>query len=458
MRSMASAPSRYNPPVALEDSAIMGLTPGAELRGAARVPGSKSIAQRGLLLAALSGGRTRLAGLPGSEDVRATRTLITAIGARVETLAPAAIAIEGRPPGPERGWESVEPLMLGESGTLARMATAAAGLCGRAGRSFDLLPEGTLMRRSSAPLLRALRQAGVRTEPSDSTAWPLRVLPIGPPDTLTLIDPVSSQEVSALLVALAAWPGEHLVRVEGALPSRPYLELTRTMLRTFGVRVSATPGDASLFFELRGGLRPPEEPITIEPDASNAAVVLAAGVLSGGEVEVRGLGSGSPQGDVRIIDHLARFGCETEAFPERLRAHGRPKREVLLNLHDEPDLAPVLAAVAAAHAWEGGAGSLLTGLGTLPLKESQRIDVLAHGFETAGIACESGPDFLRVGPRQSGDVRDVVLDPRGDHRMAFAFALLGLARPGVRVKDARCVNKSWPGFWSELQRLGARVQ
>jgi 3-phosphoshikimate 1-carboxyvinyltransferase len=455
---MAGAERRYNPCVALEDSAILGLRPGTELRGAARVPGSKSIAQRGLLLAALSGGRTRLAGLPGGEDVRATRALIAAAGARVETLAPAAVAVEGRPPGPERGWQSAAPLALGESGTLARIATAAAGLCGRAGSVFELVPEGTLARRSSAPLLRALRASGVRMEPDDAIAWPLRLHPIGPPDTLTLVDPVSSQEASALLVALAAWPGEHLVRIEGPLPSRPYLELTRSMLRLFGVRVTATPGDASLYYELRGGLRPPEDPITIEPDASNAAVVLAAGCLSGGESEVRGLGSGSPQGDVRVVEYLARFGCETNAQPDRLRAHGRPRREVLLNLHEEPDLAPVLAAVAAAHAWEGGAGSLLTGLGTLPLKESPRIDVLAAGFEAAGIACESGPDFLRVGPRLTGEPREVVLDPHGDHRMAFAFALLGLARPGVRVKDARCVNKSWPGFWSELQRLGARVQ
>jgi len=448
---MARRARRYNPSVTLEDSAILGLCPGAELHGAARVPGSKSIAQRALLLASLAGGRTRLAGLPGGADVSATRTLIAAAGARVETLAPAAAAVEGRPPGPERGWVSATPLALGESGTLARIATAVAGLCGRAGHALELVPQGTLARRSSAPLLRALRQAGVRTDPADAIGWPVRVFPIGPPDSLTLIDPVSSQEVSALLIALAAWPGEHRLRVEGAIPSRPYLELTCSVLRAFGVSVTGT-------FELRGGLRPPADPLTIEPDASNAAVALAAGCLSGGEVEVRGLGSRSSQGDVRVIEHLARFGCETEASPERLRAHGRPKREVLLNLPDEPDLAPVLAAVAAAHAWEGGAGSLLTGLGTLPLKESQRIDVLAHGFETAGIACESGPDFLRVGPRHAGDVRDVLLDPHGDHRMAFAFALLGLVRPGVRVKDARCVDKSWPGFWSEMQRLGARLQ
>jgi 3-phosphoshikimate 1-carboxyvinyltransferase len=340
--------------------------------------------------------------------------------------------------------------MLGESGTLARMATAVAGLCGRAGSRFELLPEGTLARRSSAPLLRALRQGGVRTDPTDAVAWPLRVFPIGPPDTLTLIDPVSSQEVSALLMALAAWPGEHRLEVDGALPSRPYVGLTIALLRRFGVEVS--PG-----FELRGGLRAPEDPLAVEPDASSAAVALAAGCLSGGSVEVRGLGSDSSQGDVRVVEHLARFGCEAEALPDRLRARGRPQREAQLDLRDEPDLAPVLAAVAAAHAWAGGAPSLLGGLGTLQHKESARIDVLAQGFESAGIACESGPDFLRIGPRRAGDVREVVLDPHGDHRMAFAFALLGLARPGVCVRDARCVEKSWPNFWSELQRLGAEV-
>jgi len=238
--------------------------------------------------------------------------------------------------------------------------------------------------------------------------------------------------------------------VQGALPSRPYVELTIALLRRFGVEVSST-------FELRGGLRPPEDPLAVEPDASSAAVVLAAGCLSGGSVEVRALGSGSIQGDVRVIEHLGRFGCVAEALPDRLRAQGRPQREVILDLSGEPDLAPVLAAVAAAYAWAGGAPSLLSGLGTLQHKESPRLEVLAQGFETAGIACESGPDFLRIGPRRAGDVREVVLDPHGDHRMAFAFALLGLVRPGVCVRDARCVDKSWPNFWSELQRLGAEV-
>ncbi len=438
--------------------AILGLAPGPELQGSARVPASKSIAQRALVLAALSEGTTRLAALPDAQDVLAARTLIGSVGARIEVLAPAALAVRGVPPGPHRGWISDAALALGESGTLARLATAAAALTGRTGREIELVPAGSLARRSSAPLFRALRAAGVRTTPGESIGWPVRVAPIGPPSELELLDPVSSQEASALLIALSAWPDEIVLRVEGTVPSRPYLELTCATLASFRVRVERTRDGALERFLVRGPLVAPAEPITIEPDASAAAVALAAGCLSGGALEVRGLGARSHQGDLRIVEYLSRFGCEAKAGDDRLRARGFPAREVLVDLSGEPDLAPVLAAVAAAHAWRGGAGSLLTGLGTLPRKESSRIDVLAHGFEAAGIACEPGPDFLRVGPRHTGEVREVVLDPQGDHRMAFAFALLGLVRPGVLVRGAGCVRKSWPKFWGEMERLGARVE
>lgn len=439
-------------------SAILGLAPGTELSGSARVPGSKSIAQRALVLGALAGGSTRIAALPESEDVNAARALVAAVGARITPLAPAALAVHGVPPGPQRGWAGASALALGESGTLARLATAATALTGRAGQAIELVPSGSLARRSSAPLLRALRAAGVRTTPADAIGWPLKLVPIGPPNELELIDPVSSQEASALLAALAAWPDEYHLFVEGTLPSRPYLELTCAALANFGARVASEREGARERFVVRGPLRAPKTPISIEPDASSAAVALAAGCLSGGGLEVRGLGTRSRQGDLRIVEYLNRFGCEASASEDRVRARGFPAREALIDLSGEPDLAPVLAAVAAGYAWRGGAGSLLTGLGTLPKKESSRIDVLALGFERAGIACEPGPDFLRVGPRHTGEVREVVLDPQADHRMAFAFALLGLVRPGVLVRDAGCVRKSWPKFWGEMERLGARVQ
>ncbi|MBI5361693.1 MAG: 3-phosphoshikimate 1-carboxyvinyltransferase, partial [Planctomycetes bacterium] len=138
-------------------------------------------------------------------------------------------------------------------------------------------------------------------------------------------------------------------------------------------------------------------------------------------------------------------------------ARGAPARGAELDLEREPDLAPVLAAVAAAAAWNTGARSVLHGLGTLPGKESSRIAVLAEGLSALGFAAEAGKDSLAIAPGARRANEPVELDPRGDHRMAFAFALLGLLREGVFVRDPACVGKSWPGFWTDLARAGVRV-
>jgi len=445
--------------------AALGLRPGGPIRGAIAVPGSKSIAQRAIVLAALCSGRTRLAGLPDGGDVKSALALVAAAGARVESLAPAACAIEGRPPGPHRGWRADPGLDAGESGTLARLATAAFAFCGQVGSAGEVRVSGTLARRSSPPLFAALRAAGVRTDPDEAVSWPVRLKPIGPPSDVQLVDPVSSQEVTALLVALASWPDAYELTVLGAIPSRPYLALTLGVLEVFGVRVAGAQLEAGTGrqpdlverFALCGPLRAPEDPILVEPDASAAAVALAAGCLSGGEVMVRGLSRSSLQGDVRIVDHLEAFGCITEERDEGLLARGVPDRGADVDLSGEPDLAPVLAAVAARAALDTGAMSRLGGLGTLPGKESSRIEVLAEGLRAIGLAAEGTADALVIGP---GTRRAPAgpLDPRGDHRMAFAFALLGLSCESVLVGDPQCVGKSWPGFWRAMARAGASIE
>ncbi len=437
--------------------AALGLRPGGPIRGAIAVPGSKSIAQRAIVLAALCAGRTRLAGLPDGSDVQSALTLVAAAGARVESLAPAACAIEGRPPGPHRGWRADPALDAGESGTLARLSTAAFAFCGQGSSAGEVRVSGTLARRSSPALFAALRAAGVRTDPADAVRWPVRITPIGPPSDVVLVDPVSSQEVTALLVALSSWPDAYELTLRGAIPSRPYLALTLGVLEHFGVRVDLRGSHPDERFAIRGPLRAPEDPIVVEPDASAAAVALAAGCLSGGAVTVRGLSRASLQGDVRIVDHLEAFGCVTEERDEGLLARGVPDRGAEVDLTGEPDLAPVLAAIAARAAFEAGASSRLTGLGTLPGKESSRIDVLAEGLRAVGLAAEASADALAIGP---GSRRAPAgpLDPRGDHRMAFAFALLGLSCDGVLVHDPQCVAKSWPGFWRALARAGASIE
>jgi 3-phosphoshikimate 1-carboxyvinyltransferase len=230
--------------------------------------------------------------------------------------------------------------------------------------------------------------------------------------------------------------------------------MTLGVLRLYGARVREhIDGSAEVrSFHVRGPLRAPEHPVRIEPDASSAAVALVAACLSGGEARIEGFPHSSPQGDLLIVDHLLAFGCDASLDAGVLRAVGRPRRGVELDLSGEPDLAPPLAALAAGAAVWSGEVSEFIGLGTLPGKESSRIEVLADGLSRCGWQVSAGVDRLSIGA-WNGDEAPQVLDPHGDHRMAFAFALLGLIRPGVRVAEANCVAKSWPGFWREMRKV-----
>jgi 3-phosphoshikimate 1-carboxyvinyltransferase len=348
-------------------------------------------------------------------------------------------------------------LELGESGTLARLATAAGALCGRAGASLEFRAGGSLLRRTSPALFAALRAAGVRiTFAARENAWPLKLHPIGPPSRLEIHAPQSSQEVSALLLAAAAWPDEIEVAVHGAIPSRPYLEMTRRLLERLGVAIEARARDGGEDFLVRGPLRAGEQPLEIEPDASASAVLLAAACLSGGEISIAGLSADSLQGDVRIAEHLAAFGCRA-GFDERgIFAGGLPSCGARLDLSGEPDLAPVLAAVAACAALRHGARTQLAGLGTLQGKESARISVLGEGLAALGLHVIATDTTLEVSPGRA-TAHALLLDPRGDHRMVFAFALLGLVRDEVDVSEPDCVSKSWPKFWTDLAAAGASV-
>lgn len=433
-----------------------GLTPRSTIRGSFRAPGSKSLAQRALLIAGLCDGETRIAGLPNGADVAAAVRVLGQVGASPRQLAPAALAVRGRPPSLHSSWHCDRPLEVGESGTLARFVLAILGFCGQPGGRESVRATGTLAARSSAPLLDALERGGVSFA---RRAWPIELTPIGPPSSVVLRDPCSSQEASALAIALCAWPDENELRIEGELPSRPYFEMTLRVLEHFGARVRRSADAVSETLLLRGPLRAPPDPFAIEPDASLAAVALAAGCLSGGEVAATGFGSTSLQGDVAIVEHLRAFGCRALARGGALVASGFPQHGAQLDLGRQPDLAPVLAIVAAGAALlSTGGESVLRGLETLPGKESSRIAVLAEGLRRAGWRARESERELWIGaPDFERLTAPIELDPHGDHRMVFAFALLGLLRPGVRVLDSSCVAKSWPGFWRDLGALDCRA-
>ncbi|MCK6446264.1 MAG: hypothetical protein L6Q99_07725 [Planctomycetes bacterium] len=452
---MPAEPQGYNRALAVSQN-VRGFAPSSRIVGRCFAPGSKSLAQRALFAAALAEGATRIVGLPDGDDVRHALGLLAACGADVERLAPAAVRLTGRPPGPHRGLAPTAPLALGESGTLARFALAVLALAGSTDREIELVASGSLARRRSDALLDALAASGVEFA---SRTFPLRFRPLGPPSTLELVAPRSSQELSGLLLALAAYPDQNRIVVRGDVPSRPYVTMTSSVLERFGARVvvadSTGHGDV---YDVQGPLVAPEAPFEIEPDASLAAVALCAACITGGELVAVGLRASSAQGDVRIAEHLRAFGCEAEFTSDGLRASGRPRCGARLDLGGEPDLAPPLVALAAAALCaHTGARSEFVGLDTLPGKESSRIDVLAAGLAALGfeVAASSTTLSLSRAPRTP---RRAILPAHGDHRMAFAFALLGLVCDGVLVDDALAVAKTWPAFWRDLERLGAVPQ
>lgn len=434
------------------------IEPLSVVRGELLAPGSKSLAQRAIVLAALAQGVTRIVNLPRGGDVAAARALLAAVAVEHHAPTPASLAVTGRPPSWRGGWRA-ERVEVGESGTLARLALAALALCAEPGSQVEITARGSLMRRATAPLVDALERSGVRFERRE---WPLRLVPIGPASTLELRDPSSSQEASALAIALASYPDENELAIVGELPSRPYFDMTRAMLERFGARITRVEGADSERWRIRGPMRAPEQPLVVEPDASLASVALAAACLSGGDVLVKGLGRESLQGDVAIVEHLRAFGCRAHFAPHAISASGFPQHGADLDLSGQPDLAPVLAAVAAGAALvapHGRTGSVLRGLETLNRKESRRLDVLTDALARAGWRASCDSSSLTIDAATSElPTSELRLDPRDDHRMAFAFALLGLVRAGVVVEQPACVAKSWPAFWREMDVLGLRTR
>lgn len=453
----------------------------SRVAGAVAVPRSKSFAQRAVVAALLTRGTTHIEGLPSSGDVlfaiRAARAAgVTFPSAtRPDDLLETALVgrrgfgqLIGAPPkGPREGSRPWATLPVGESGTAARLFTAAMALARPEGSGAEVIPSGSLVGRKSAALMAALRAAGVGVESSSADqpgSWPVLLTAATPPDVVVLESPTSSQEVSALLMALAAHPEARTLRVVGKIPSRGYVDVTSDVLRSFGAHVrgevfgSDDPANAGETFTVQGPLVAPDLPFVIEPDASSAAVALAAAALSGGApVAVEGLGIQSRQPDAAIVRLLAEFGCDTSgSSSSRLALCGEPTRGAEVDCGRCPDSAPVLAAVGAFASLRGLGGTKLTGLETLPGKESSRIQVLSEGLRQVGLCVDHDEASLTIHEASTAaPERPVILDAHGDHRMAFAFALLSLFVDGVWVSGADCVAKSWPKFWEQLTQAGA---
>jgi 3-phosphoshikimate 1-carboxyvinyltransferase len=314
-----------------------------------------------------------------------------------------------------------------------------------------------LRERPVAGLVRALTAMGGFFEPA--TAISPRGEPLREPGRLPLriygrelaggdvdLDPsASSQFVSALLLLGARLPSGLRVRLAGPPPSRPYIDMTADVLRTFGAHCTAD-ADGHAFAVDGGSLRPAE--IEVEGDWSAAAFPFAAVAVAGGEVEVEGLSLASRQGDTAVASLLAAAGCSVRATSRGVAVAGPARGRLEADLRDTPDLFPALAVVVAR------GGGRLGGLEGLAAKESDRPAVMAAHLAGLGFSVRlTGGALVSEGRRATIAAAGAPLDPADDHRIAMALAVAGTLVEGVQVAKPACVAKSWPSFWQDWQNL-----
>ncbi len=400
------------------------------------VPGSKSVANRLLVCAALADGTSELSNVPDGDDTAAMVDCLGALGPEV-VVDGDRVSISGAGP----HW-TAGPLALhaGLAGTTSRFVTALAAL-GSAPITIDGLPP--LRRRPFGPLHDALGQLGVRVEAVD-TPGNLPTIVEGPPTsgTATIRGDVSSQYVTALMLIGPYLPGGLRLELTSELVSRPYVELTAHAMSRFGC--GAVEIGSTTIGVPAGRYRPTT--VAVEPDASSASYPLGLAALHGGVVEVAGLGAGSLQGDARFADLLAQMGCEVErdGRSTRVRRTG-PLRGLDVDMADVSDLVPTLAVVAAV----ATTPSRVRGVGFIRHKESDRLGDLAAELRSAGVDIDETDDGLDIRP-SAGSLRAARLATHHDHRLAMAFGMLATLVEGIEIEDPGVVSKSWPGFWGML--------
>jgi 3-phosphoshikimate 1-carboxyvinyltransferase len=423
---------------------FLDLAPIRRVSGTVKLPGSKSISNRALLLAALASGETRLHDLLDSDDTRVMQDALRTLGIALRQQGGATVVTGAGGAFPVKTAE----LFLGNAGTAFRPLTAALALCGG---EYRLSGVARMHERPIGDLVDALRQVGARVEYLGDAGYPplaIRPATLRADGAVSVRGEVSSQFLSALLMALPLTGGQAIIAVEGELISKPYVEITLNTMRRFGVEVTRD-GWAAFTIPAGAHYRSPGE-FWVEGDASSASYFLAAGAIGGGPVRVEGVGRASVQGDVRFAAALEQMGARIsmgENWIEASAPRGGKLRAIDADCNHIPDAAMTIA-VAALFA---DGPCTLRNIGSWRVKETDRIAAMAAELRKLGATVEEGKDWLRVTP--SAALRPATIDTYDDHRMAMCFSLAALGGVAVRINDPQCVNKTFPGYFDALARI-----
>lgn len=406
------------------------------------VPGSKSLTNRALVAALLAGGTSTLTNVLLADDTEAMLAAVGALGAEVARHG-TAVRVAGTSGALRPGPMTIDAR---QAGTVARFLLPVLAL-GR-GR-YRLDADAAMRARPMGPLVDALRGLGVTVEDEGEPGHlPVTVVAEGGVDGghVRLRGDVSSQFLSGLLLSGPAVPEGLAVTVTTELVSRPYVDLTLAVMRAFGAAVEHHGTGAGETWHVA----PQPYRATryaIEPDASAASYVMAAAVLTGGRVTLHGLTRGALQGDVAFADVLERMGASVTWHHDAVTV-AAGERLVGIEVDMEPisDTVPTLAVVAA----RAEGTTTIRGVGFIRAKESDRLAAPVAELRRCGVDAEATDDGMVIRP---APLQPATFDTYRDHRMAMAFALLGLVAPGMAVRDPGCVAKTFPGYWSLLDDL-----
>ena len=417
-------------------------------------PGSKSLTNRALPLAAVAHGESVLTGVLDSEDTQIMMDSLRRMGVSLEhDPQTATIRVQGT-----GGNLNSAELYCGNSGTTLRFLTA---MCAAAGnvdepRTFRLDGTERMRQRPLGDLIHGLKQLGVEihSENAESPDCPPVVLNTTGLHGGTAEFPgnVSSQFLTGLLMAAPLSQKPIELRITGDLVSRPYIDMTLAVMKAFGAQVQELPGNR---FQIPAPQRYEGRHYVVEPDASAASYFFAAAAVAGGEITVRNLTKDALQGDVGFCDCLAQMGCQVEYQPDAIVVRLEPSailHGVEVDMHAISDTAQTLSVVALF----ADSPTTIRNVANMRVKETDRIHAVVTELRKFGVQVEEFPDGLTIQPlcMASNPLPDQIeIATWNDHRMAMSFAIAGLKVPGVVIQNPECTAKTYPNFFEDLAKV-----
>lgn len=427
------------------------LNPILRVEGEINLPGSKSLSNRALLLAALAHGTTEVTNLLDSDDIRHMLNALKSLGVSYElSLDKTVCTITGV--GGAFNWQNGLSLFLGNAGTAMRPLAAALCLKGQQEAEVVLTGEPRMKERPIKHLVDALIQVGANVQYLEQEGYPpLAIRNTGLQGGKVQIDgSISSQFLTALLMAAPLAEGDMEIQIMGELVSKPYIDITLAMMKDFGVTVENQNYQTFIVKGNQSYISPKR--YLVEGDASSASYFLAAGAIKG-NVKVTGIGKNSIQGDRLFADVLEKMGAKITWGEDFIQAEQAPLHGVDMDMNHIPDAAMTIATTALFAEGE----TVIRNIYNWRVKETDRLSAMATELRKIGAEVEEGEDFIRIQPLALAQFQAAEIATYNDHRMAMCFSLIALSNTPVTILDPKCTAKTFPTYFSEFEKLSIRA-